>query len=378
VNRRVLSFAERIIGQTDRVNPADAVLRDVLRTQKDLAQEELTSIAHAVFSYFRWYRWLDAKEVLTDRIRRAVELASVFTERPESFSDAELMKRILPDWVHSEFEVTPEFARALQSQPQVWLRARPGQGEALAKRLGDCRLLGVGQLADTLIYRGRVDLFHTPEFHSGAFELQDVSSQAVGWVCAPIPGQTWWDVCAGEGGKLLHLSDLMQNQGLIWASDRAEWRLRRLKRRAARAKVFNYRVALWQGGSKLPTKTRFDGVLVDAPCTGIGTWQRNPHARWTLAPEDLKELTHVQLVLLRNAAKAVKPAGKLVYSVCSVARAETTGVVEAFEKENTGFVSLALPNPLDPVAPAKENLFLWPQQFGGNGMFIASWTRAPG
>jgi len=66
---------------------------------------------------------------------------------------------------------------------------------------------------------------------------------------------------------------------LIWASDRADWRLKNLKRRAARAKAFNYRAVLWNGVEKLPTKTKFDGVLVDAPCSGTGTWQRNPHAR---------------------------------------------------------------------------------------------------
>jgi 16S rRNA (cytosine967-C5)-methyltransferase len=68
---------------------------------------------------------------------------------------------------------------------------------------------------------------------------------------------------------------------LIWASDRAVWRLSNLKRRAARAGVFNYRAVVWDGGPRPPTKTEFDGVLVDAPCSGIGTWQRNPHARWT-------------------------------------------------------------------------------------------------
>ncbi|MGC8000561.1 hypothetical protein ACP3XN_24520, partial [Salmonella enterica] len=82
----------------------------------------------------------------------------------------------------------------------------------------------------------------------------------------------------------------MENSGLIWASDRAAWRLQKLKRRTARAKVFNYRVAMWDGGVKLPTKTKFDGVLVDAPCSGLGTWQRNPHARWTTTPGDVAEL----------------------------------------------------------------------------------------
>src|SRR5690606_4715628 len=133
-----------------------------------------------------------------------------------------------------------------------------------------------------------------------------------------------------EGGKTLHLSALMQNKGLIWASDRAEWRLRSLKRRTGRAQVFNYRAAAWDGGPKLPTKTKFDGVLVDAPCSGVGTWQRNPHARWTTTENDVRELAEIQKRLLTNVAPNVKPGGKLIFAVCTLTRAETTEVVEQF------------------------------------------------
>src|SRR5436305_4189145 len=85
-------------------------------------------------------------------------------------------------------------------------------------------------LANILRYDGEEDLFRTPEFHAGEFEIQDICSQLVGLLCAPKPGETWWDACAGEGGKTLHLSDLMENKGLIWACDRAEWRLQKLLR----------------------------------------------------------------------------------------------------------------------------------------------------
>src|SRR6185295_17316743 len=128
--------------------------------------------------------------------------------------------------------------------------------------------------------------------------------------------------CAGEGGKTMHLSALMENKGLIWASDRAAWRLKNLKRRAARAKVFNFRSELWDGGAKLPTKTKFDGILVDAPCSGVGTWQRNPHARWTTTLDDVRELGAVQLQLLDRVAGSLKPEGRLIYSVCTLTRTE--------------------------------------------------------
>lgn len=253
------------------------------------------------------------------------------------------------------------------------------QGGALAEKLRFVETPAPPVLPEALVYDGEADLFKTPEFHAGAFEIQDIASQAVGWLCAPQAGETWWDACAGEGGKTLHLSDLMQNKGLIWASDRAAWRLQKLKRRAARAEVFNYRATLWDGGVRLPTKTKFDGVLVDAPCSGIGTWQRNPHARWTTEAKDVEELAEVQGKLLENVAKAVKPGGKLIYSVCTLTRRETVGVVENFNRTQPEFEPMVLSLPGADVSqrlltPA-ATVTLWPQDWGGNGMFLAGWRK---
>jgi 16S rRNA (cytosine967-C5)-methyltransferase len=345
-----------------------------LKAQRGLSRVEAAEVTGAVFSYFRWRGWLKPQQSPGEQILDARALAQQFAKHPEAFSDDELVAYAVPGWIQNEIEITPGFARALQSEPQLWLRARPGQGRLLASQLGDCRGLGAGPLSDTLSYHGQKDLFRMKEFHCGSFELQDVSSQAVGLVCAPIQGETWWDACAGEGGKLLHLSDLMSNKGLIWGSDRAEWRLRRLKRRAARAHVFNYRTTLWDGGEKLPTKTKFDGVLVDAPCSGTGTWQRNPDARWTLTAEDLKELKELQLRLLCNSARALKPGGKLVYSVCSVTRSETVEVAELLGKTCANFERVHLKNPLKVDAPSAKAIQLLPQEVKGNGMFVAAWS----
>ena len=172
----------------------------------------------------------------------------------------------------------------------------------------------------------------------------------------------------------------MQNKGLIWASDSAAWRLQKLKRRSARAKVFNYRCAPWDGGTKLPTQTKFDGVLVDAPCSGLGTWQRNPHARWTTEEADVLELAVLQKQLLAHAAPSVKPGGKLIYSVCTLARAETSEVADHFNQTQAEFQPLTcLPGLPGKVAGRilmnRETLTIWPQDLGGNGMFVAAWNR---
>ena len=372
----ILSLVERVIRTTSREHPADAVLREALKSRSGFSPVESAQASRAVFAYFRWCGWLDQGQPISRQIQGALQLADRFAKEPGRFSDADLVAHAVPAWLKDEMEITPAWARALQSEPKLWLRARPGQGTALAQKLGHCRPFGPGPLVNALVYQGHEDLFRTEEFRAGEFELQDLSSQAVGLICAPKAGQTWWDACAGEGGKLLHLSDLMENKGLIWASDRAAWRLQRLKRRAARARIFNYRAAPWDGSPRLPTKTVFDGVLLDAPCSGIGTWHRNPHARWTTTPEDVKELAELQKQLLIHAAPAVKPGGKLIYAACTLARSETTAVVEAFERQSPGFRPLAVRNPLQPEAVPAPRICFAPEQFGRNGMFVAAWVHA--
>ncbi|MEI6782976.1 MAG: RsmB/NOP family class I SAM-dependent RNA methyltransferase [Verrucomicrobiota bacterium] len=371
----VLSLVERIIRAANRERPADGVLRAELRAQCGLSQEEGGQVSRAVFAYFRWRGWLEAGKPIPKQIEAALTLAERFANQPDSFTDAEMLTLAVPGWLPTVMEASAPWVRSLQAEPRLWLRARCGQGRAVAGRLGHCRAFGEGPLADALDYRGRSDLFRTKEFHAGQFELQDISSQAVGLICDPRPGETWWDACAGEGGKTVHLSTLMGNKGLIWASDRAPWRLANLKRRAARAEVFNYRAVVWDGGPRLPTRTKFDGVLVDAPCSGIGTWQRNPHARWTTTAQDVKELGEVQTQLLLKAAAGVKPGGKLVYAACTLAHLETTGVLQAFEAQSPLFERLAVSNPLVPGSPPREVLFLWPQETSGNGMCVAAWVR---
>ena len=278
----VQEIAAEVIRSTSRDKPADAALREVLKQTRDLAPFDATEVAKTVFLYYRWHGWLrDERGGVDAKMRVALRLAERFRANPASIPIAELRAKAVPAWTAEQMEVSDDWLRSLQREPKLWLRAKRGQAAGAGGKIADRGRRASRPCRRRLVYEGDTDLFKTPEFHAGEFEIQDIASQAVGWLCDPKPGETWWDACAGEGGKLLHLSDLMQNKGLIWASDRAAWRLQKLKRRTARAKVFNYRAALWDGGAKLPTKTKFDGVLVDAPCSGVGTWQRNPHARWT-------------------------------------------------------------------------------------------------
>ncbi len=355
-----LDHAAKVVAAISPVDRADVALRHYLEHHRWLSPAEKRAISGAVFGYFRWVQWLDRGASLPKQLEQAGTLQARFNQDPNSVKAEALAARAVPEWLRSEMEITTAYLRQIQREPALWLRARPGSGAKLAAKLGDCH--ASDRSGDALRYTGQKDLFHTEQFQGGEFEIQDLASQLTGLECAPKPGQTWWDACAGEGGKTLHLADLMGNKGLIWASDRSARRLDTLKRRAARAQVFNYRTVAWEGSEKLPTKTKFDGILVDAPCSGVGTWQRNPHARWTTRPDDVRELAAIQLGLLQRVAPALKPGGRLVYAVCTLTQSETTAVAEKFSAGQAE---------LKPVSTT----FLWPQDINANGMFIAVWKR---
>jgi 16S rRNA (cytosine967-C5)-methyltransferase len=421
-DQATLNHAAQILAAISADKRADIALRFYFEHHRYLRPGARRFISHTVFVYFRWLSWLDSKASPQKRLEQAVALHERFTADPKSIKAEALAVKAVPAWLASEAELSPDYLRQLQRDPALWIRARRGHAAGLARKLGHCEPAALGpQLSplsaqlDALRYIGTQDLFRTEEFSNGEFEIQDLASQLVGCACAPKPRETWWDACAGEGGKTLHLCDLMENKGLVWATDRNARRLETLKHRAARAELFNYRAALWDGSTRLPTKGKFDGILVDAPCSGVGTWQRNPHARWTATPDDVRELAATQLALLNNVANSLKPGGRLIYSVCTLTRSETTAVADAFTAAHPELVPIPVfpgigaatvpnsesPSPADaselpvslppaelsalnsqPSTPGSQlsapssGLFLWPQQINANGMFLAVWKRA--
>ncbi|HXQ80380.1 MAG TPA: RsmB/NOP family class I SAM-dependent RNA methyltransferase [Opitutaceae bacterium] len=372
------NHAARVLGSIRPGVPADAALREYLAGNRSLGAVGRRSVSRAVFSYFRWLRWLEPGQSAQRRVVGALDRQARFERDPSAVKAEALAARAVPAWLAAEMDLTAGYLRQLQREPPLWIRTKVGATAGVARSLGACEVpvlpaaLAAPAGLAALRYRGPADLHRAPGFQSGAFEIQDLSSQLVGHACAPQPGETWWDACAGEGGKALHLSDLMRNKGLILATDRSLRRLSVLRRRAARAGAFNYRAQAWAGTGPAPFGTRCDGVLVDAPCSGVGTWQRNPHARWTTSAEDVQELAAVQAALLARAAPTVKPGGRLIYSVCSLTRSETTAVADGFERAHPGFE----PAPLAIAAGAGGfRVTLLPQDIDANGMFIAAWRR---
>ena len=376
----LITRASHIIDQVTPEKPADYVLRGDLGADKELLPAEKRDISKAVFTYFRWLSWLDKAAPTTSRLSSALDLQRKFQADPSYFKPEALAARAVPEWVKNEIDLPPAYLLHLQSEPALWIRVQQEFAAALPRSLGNLTpspspLVPEQYRGTTLRYTGNTDLFRTSEFHQGVFEIQDLASQLVSYAAAPKPGETWWDTCAGEGGKTLHLSALMENKGLIWASDRNTGRIATLRKRAGRAQAFNYRAVTWNGGPFLPTKTKFDGILIDAPCSGVGTWQRNPHARWTTTPTDVSELAEIQIQLLNHAAPALKPGGRLVYAVCTLTKSETTKVADAFTSSHPDYI----PDPVfaatatNPAGPCQVHL--WPHELNANGMFIAAWKR---
>jgi 16S rRNA (cytosine967-C5)-methyltransferase len=359
----LLNRAALVLRKVGPDTPADEALRIEMAARKSWSAVERRALTRAVYSYFRWLLWLPEKEAIQAKVDQALSLQDRFEKNEKDIKPQALAARAVPEWLAGEMELPVSFLRQLQRQPTLWMRSRKGLEQQVATSLEDCDVVettipGAARPLKTLRYKGTRDLYRSPDFQAGRFEIQDLASQAVGLLCNPQPGETWWDTCAGQGGKTLHLADLMDNKGLLWATDRSKRRLDILAKRAARAEVFNYRVAAWEGEEKLPTKTLFDGILIDAPCSGVGTWQRNPHARWTTSPQDVAELSQVQKRLLTHACVALREGGRLVYSVCTLTRSETTGVIEAFLRTHTDFT-------------LETSTTLVPGEFDANGMYIA-------
>ncbi|RKX46890.1 MAG: RsmB/NOP family class I SAM-dependent RNA methyltransferase, partial [Verrucomicrobia bacterium] len=244
--------------------------------------------------------------------------------------------------------------------------------QALAGRDVPCS--GHEALPAALSVAGGISLANALSGHAAQFVVQDISSQCVGHICAPQKDGDWWDCCAGAGGKALHLLDLMQQNGKVLATDIRVPALKELKKRARKYGIRGIRTQPHNVVHDEPFKKSFDGVLVDAPCSGWGTWPRNPDARWRSSKRDVVQCATRQVKVLNNAAWCVKPGGVLVYAACTFTRPETEEVVMNFLDRNPNFKLDPFSNPLTGEA-TEGTLQIWPWDGPGDAMFIARFVR---
>jgi 16S rRNA (cytosine967-C5)-methyltransferase len=193
------------------------------------------------------------------------------------------------------------------------------------------------------------------------------------------------DFCAGAGGKTLALGAAMRSTGRLYAFDTSAHRLDALKPRLARSGLSNVHPAAIAHERDERIKRlagKIDRVLVDAPCSGLGTLRRNPDLKWRQSPQAVAELTAKQLAILRSAARLVKPGGRLVYATCSLLREENEGIAEAFAQAEAGWKLVPAVQALAPLKLGDAQalcrgdfLRLWPHRHGTDGFFAAVWER---
>jgi 16S rRNA (cytosine967-C5)-methyltransferase len=228
-----------------------------------------------------------------------------------------------------------------------------------------------------LVVPKRINIFQLQAFRDGLFEVQDEGSQLLPYLLDPKPTAKVLDACAGAGGKTLELSALMKNRGEIVAADVHSYRLEQLRKRTQRAGVSNVRIRQVQDVTDLGDQYAdyFDVVLIDAPCSGIGTLRRNPGMKWVVTEETVREVSEKQLHILEACVPFVKTGGKIAYATCTLFREENEMVVETFLRSHAEF---ALDDPpldrtkfdFSPYSVGKYIKFS-PYRDGTDGFFIA-------
>lgn len=305
---------------------------------------------------------------------------------PEDPVEALAVRRSLPSWWAASLvgaygaSDANRLAEALARPGPVTVRARRSGREpeaardALAERLAaegqpsmPCQLAPAG----LRLTERRPDIRGSQAFREGAYEVQDEGSQLVAEAVAARPGQRILDLCAGAGGKTLALADALQGTGALVATDVSLARLADLRGRLSQRGFFADVQALETDRSaSAQLHGPFDAILVDAPCSSLGTLRRGPDRKWRVSERDVAGLASLQLDLLTDIHGLLAPGGRLVYATCTLATAENHPVADRFEAAAPEMV----PCPVLPGRPAR--LELRPDQHDTDGFFIAAWTRS--
>jgi 16S rRNA (cytosine967-C5)-methyltransferase len=232
----------------------------------------------------------------------------------------------------------------------------------------------VSELPEALVLEDAFDLHSSELWRQGLVMGQSRGSMLVARALSPAPGASVLDLCAAPGAKTTHLAALSQDQGALLAVERNPGRARGLSETLERMRVHRARVETADGTRSRPAGEHYDAVLVDPPCSGLGTLQSRPDLRWRTSPERIAELSALQARILRVGAAATAPGGALVYSVCTISRAEGEAQIGAFLEEHPDWRAEDL-TPLLSAAASGPYLQTMPHREGTDGFFIARLRR---
>jgi 16S rRNA (cytosine967-C5)-methyltransferase len=397
--------------------PADRLLSAFFRTHRALGARERHAVAETVYEILRRRLLLqhraqggrgplERRLVLLGWQGEPAQLARALAPEESAWLgqmravDLEAvparLRHNLPEWVGQPLQAAlggDEFdalaGKLLESAP-LDLRVNTLRGDREAARAA---LAAEGVAAQPtrwspwgLRVEGKPALTRLQAFAGGAVEVQDEGSQLLALLTGAGRGEMVVDFCAGAGGKTLALGAMMRNTGRLYAFDTSARRLAELQPRLARSGLSNVHPAALSHERDDRVRRlagKIDRVLVDAPCSGLGTLRRNPDLKWRQSPEAVAALAQRQRAILDSAARLLRPGGRLVYATCSLLRAENEDLAEAFTQEQRGSFE-----PLPAAAALAEAridgadalteggyLRLWPHRHGTDGFFAAVWLR---
>ena len=406
----LFAHAEAVLGRLLRFDyPADAVVSRYFREHPELGHADRAFVAETVFALLRRGRSIEARCAgkLSDRARLLValavtrgwsqrELAPVLKASEEEWlaaakamPESEMPPAVrcdLPDWLYARLqaqfggEEVGILAQALNQPAPLDLRVntvKTNRTAVLERLAGDGIAAVSGTLSPLAIrLREKPALAKHPLFLDGAFEVQDEGSQLLGYLLEPKRGEMVVDFCAGAGGKTLLLGALMKNTGRLYAYDVSDKRLARLKPRLARSGLSNVHPVRIENERDTKIKRlagKVDRVLVDAPCSGLGTLRRNPDLKWRQDADAVAELAVKQANILEAAARLVRPGGRVVYATCSLLTEENEAIVDAFLAKHPDFALTPASSVLarQGIVVDGDTLRLLPHRHGTDGFFAA-------
>lgn len=362
-------------------SPADAKLGEFFRNHRDLGTKERAFVAESVYGVLRRLRYLSvvaANEENDPDDARKLILAWLLRVQGKSLRELDdILSEQQKEWaVTIKAKSTENLPLAVQADVRDWfwdkLVAQYGETEALTicrsmfdQASLDLRVNTIKATRDEVLAKmqaentvkdnmistmpyspigirmgAKLNISRHVMFTEGKIEVQDEGSQLLSYLVSPKRGMMVADFCAGAGGKTLAIGALMKNTGRLYAFDVSEKRLHNLGQRLKRSGLSNLHAQVISSEQDPKLKRlngKFDRVLVDAPCSGLGTLRRNPDLKWRQTEQDVIELTQKQTAILARAAKLTKAGGRLIYATCSLLRDENEAIVEAFMQANPEF-----------------------------------------
>ena len=404
-------------------HPVDAVVSRFFRGQRQLGSRERSALAQTAYTVLRYKLRLEAlaRSGTGGRARRLVILA--WAGKPEilqaalnpkeqawlkdcqAITDEDSLwlpqhRHNLPDWLAQALQAqlgeqafSALAASLLETAPldvrvNAWKAKRPAVATALAEQGIEATPTPYSPWG--LRLAGKPQLGKTAAFTEGLLEVQDEGSQLLALLLDAKRGEMVVDFCAGAGGKTLALGAQMRNTGRLYAFDTSAHRLDALKPRLARSGLSNVHPAAIAHERDERIKRlagKIDRVLVDAPCSGLGTLRRNPDLKWRQTPQTVAAFNQQQAAILQSAARLLKPGGRLVYATCSLLASENEEIAQAFSAANPDFTPMPVAALLEGLKVEKAatlcsggddgQLYLrpWPHSHQMDGFFAAVWVK---